>query len=107
MRKKWHNERWYFSVLDVVQILTDSKDVKQYVKRLRQRDIELSSYWGTICTPFELVSKGGKKRKETTSDLEDMFRIIQSIPSPNSIYKRVTNSLIFFHTGRGISSGRV
>jgi DNA-damage-inducible protein D len=64
VRKKWHKEKWYFSVSDVVQILTDSKDVNQYVKKLRQRDTELSSYWGTICTPLELISKDGKKRKE-------------------------------------------
>lgn len=84
VRKKWHKEKWYFSVSDVVQILTDSKDVKQYVKKLRQRDTELSSYWGTICTPLELISKDGKKRKETTTDLEGMFRIIQSISSPKA-----------------------
>jgi len=84
VRKKWHKEKWYFSVSDVVQILTDSKDVKQYVKKLRQRDVELSSYWGTICTPLELISKDGKKRKETTTDLEGMFRIIQSISSPKA-----------------------
>ena len=84
VRKKWYEEKWYFSVSDVVQILTDSRDVKQYIKKLRQRDMELSSYWGTICTPLELVSKDGKKRKEMTSDLEGIFRIIQSIPSPKA-----------------------
>ncbi len=84
VRKKWHKGKWYSSVADVVQILTDSKDVKQYVKKLRQRDVELSSYWGTICTPLELISKDGKKRKETTADLKGIFRIIQSIPSPKA-----------------------
>jgi DNA-damage-inducible protein D len=84
VRKKWHKGKWYFSVSDVVQVLTDSKDVKQYVKRLRQRDAELSFYWGTICTPLELISKDGKKRKETTADLKGIFRIIQSIPSPKA-----------------------
>jgi prophage antirepressor-like protein len=84
VRKKWHKEKWYFSVSDVVQILTDSKDVKQYVKKLRQRDTELSSYWGTICTPLELLSKDGKNRKETTTDIEGIFRIIQSISSPKA-----------------------
>ena len=44
-------EKWYFSVLDIVQVLTDSADVKQYIKRLRSRDAELDSVWGTICTP--------------------------------------------------------
>ena len=53
-------EKWYFSVLDIVQVLTDSADVKQYIKRLRSRDAELDSVWGTICTPHQFVSTDGK-----------------------------------------------
>ena len=44
-------EKYYFAVQDIVQVLTDSADIKQYVKRLRSRDKELDSVWGTICTP--------------------------------------------------------
>ena len=44
-------EKYYFSVADIVQVLTDSADVKQYIKRMRARDSELNSKWGTICTP--------------------------------------------------------
>ena len=44
-------EKYYFAVADIVEILTESKDVKQYVKRMRARDPELNSKWGTICTP--------------------------------------------------------
>ena len=51
VRKVWEKDRWYFSVADIVQILTESVDVKQYIKKLRQRDNELSINWGTICTP--------------------------------------------------------
>ena len=54
-------EKYYFAVQDIVQILTDSVDVKQYVKRLRSRDSELDSVWGTICTPHQFVSTDGKK----------------------------------------------
>ena len=84
VRKVWKNSKWYFAVADVVQILTNSSDVKQYVKKIRQRDKELSDNWGTICTPFEMIAKDGKKRKITTSDLEGIFRIIQSISSPKA-----------------------
>ncbi len=84
VRKVWKNNKWYFAVADVVQILTSSSDVKQYIKKLRQRDKELSGNWGTICTPLEMIAKDGKKRKITTSDLEGMFRIIQSISSPKA-----------------------
>lgn len=45
-------EKYYFSMVDVVGVLTDSVDVKQYIKRLRTRDSELNLRWGTICTPY-------------------------------------------------------
>lgn len=76
--------RWYFSVADVVQILTDSVDIKQYVKKLRQRDPELARNWGTICTPLELIASEGKKRSTLCSHTEGLLRIIQSIPSPKA-----------------------
>ena len=47
-------EKYYFAVADIVQVLTDSVDVKQYIKRMRVRDVELNSKWGTICTPVEM-----------------------------------------------------
>ena len=74
-------EKYYFSVADIVQILTDSLDVKQYIKRMRSRDSELDSRWGTICTPTEMVAADGKRYKTQAADLEGIFRIIQSIPS--------------------------
>lgn len=62
---EWNEEeeQWYFSIQDVVEILTDSVDVKQYIKRLRQRDTALDFNWGTICTPVEMVAADGKGRK--------------------------------------------
>ena len=74
-------EKYYFSVTDIVQVLTDSADVKQYIKRMRARDAELNSKWGTICTPVEMLAPDGKRRKTQAADLEGIFRIIQSIPS--------------------------
>lgn len=84
IRRKWYNEDWYFSVEDVVQILTDSVDVKQYIKKLKARDEELNSNWGTICTLVEMTAKDGKKRKIRTADTKGILRIIQSIPSPKA-----------------------
>ncbi|MDA3907235.1 MAG: Bro-N domain-containing protein [Bacteroidales bacterium] len=86
VRTHWdeEQEKWYFSVQDVVQILTDSNDVKQYIKRMRSRDAELNSYWGTICTPLEMLAADGKMRKIQASDTESLFRIIQSISSPKA-----------------------
>ena len=74
-------EKYYFSIADIVQILTDSKDIKQYIKRMRTRDPELNSRWGTICTPTEMTAADGKNYKTQAADLEGIFRIIQSIPS--------------------------
>ena len=74
-------EKYYFAVADIVQVLTDSADVKQYIKRMRSRDSELDSVWGTICTPHQFVSTDGKKHAVNCASLEGVFRIIQSIPS--------------------------
>ena len=76
-----NKEKYYIAVSDIVQVLTDSTDVKQYIKRMRARDPELNSKWGTICTPVEMLAPDGKRRKTTSADLEGIFRIIQSIPS--------------------------
>lgn len=81
IRRTWHNNEWWFSVFDIVVILTDSTDPKQYVKKMRSRDPTLSENWGTICTPLELVAPDGKKRETNCVTTEGAFRIIQSIPS--------------------------
>ncbi len=58
VRSAWNEEeqKWYFSVQDVVEVLTDSRDVKQYIKKMRSRDRELDANWGTICTPVEMTA---------------------------------------------------
>ena len=84
IRKTIYKNEWWFSVADVIEVLTDSTDIKQYIKRMRQRDPEINSYWGTICTPIEMTAKDGKKRKITSANTEGIFRIIQSVPSPKA-----------------------
>lgn len=86
IRSVWNEEeqKWYFSLQDVVEILTDSTDVKQYIKRILSRDDELKSNWGTICTLVEMVTMDGKKRKVQAANVEGLLRIIQSIPSPKA-----------------------
>ena len=65
VRRVWNeaDQKWYFAVQDVIEILTGSADVKQYVKKLKSRDPEMSSNWGTICTLVEMTAADGKKRK--------------------------------------------
>ena len=83
IRTVWNEdeEKWYFSIVDVVKVLTDSADPKQYIKKMRSRDPELNSRWGTICTPTEMVAADGKKYLTQAASAEQIFRIIQSIPS--------------------------
>lgn len=84
IRKTWKENKWYFSILDVVYALTDSNDPKQYIKKLKSRDDALQNNWGTICTLLEMPTKDGKKRKIQVSDTAGILRIIQSIPSPKA-----------------------
>jgi methylphosphotriester-DNA--protein-cysteine methyltransferase len=86
VRRTWNasEEKWYFSVDDVVLALTNSANVKDYIKKLRKRDPELDSYWGTNCPPVEMIAADGKKRKIKAANTESLFRIIQSIPSPKA-----------------------
>lgn len=86
IRSIWDEEKeeWFFSVTDIVAVLTESADPKQYIKKMRSRDPELNARWGTICTPTVMVAKDGKKYRTNAADLKGIFRIIQSIPSPKA-----------------------
>ncbi len=86
IRTAWDEDaqEWFLSVSDVVEVLTGSADVKQYIKKMRSRDPELNSRWGTICTLTEMTAADGKKYRTTTARVEGILRIIQSIPSPKA-----------------------
>lgn len=86
IRSVWDEEKqeWFFSVVDIVAVLTESTDPKQYIKKMRSRDTELAAKWGTICTPVAMMAKDGKKRQVQAADMAGIFRIIQSIPSPKA-----------------------
>ena len=74
-------EKYYFSVVDIVQVLTGSTHPTDYLKKLRKRDPELGSFLGTNCPQVEMRTFTGKKRMTLAADLQGIFRIIQSIPS--------------------------
>lgn len=86
VRSVWDDaqEQWYFSIADVVSILTDSADPKQYIKKMKSRDDSLKSNWGTICTLVPMVSEDGKMHREMAATTEGILRVIQSIPSPKA-----------------------
>lgn len=76
-------EKWYFSISDVVAVLTDSVNPTDYLKKMRKRDPLLAQGWGQFVTPL-LVSTAGGMQKVNFADTEAMLRIIQSIPSPKA-----------------------
>ena len=86
VRTVWDDkqEKWFFSVVDVVAVLTDSANPTDYLKKMRKRDPELGSFVGTNCPQVAMLTETGKKRLTLAADTEAMFRIIQSIPSPKA-----------------------
>jgi len=83
IRRIWNNEEWYFSVVDVVEALTDSPTPRQYWGKVKQRefiDLQLSPIW----VQLKLESADGKKYATDCANTRGMFRIIQSIPSPKA-----------------------
>ena len=86
VRTVWNEEEeeWYFSVVDVVGALTDSINPTDYLKKLRKRDVFLGEYIGTNCPHIEMKTETGKNRKTLTAKADNLFRIIQSIPSPKA-----------------------
>ena len=80
IRRVFHNNEWYFSVVDVIEALTDSPAPRQYWGKIKDREfiaLELSPIW----LQLKLLSSDGKNYDTDCSNTKDMFRIIQSIPS--------------------------
>ncbi len=83
VRSHWNEgeEKWYFSVVDVVQVLTDSVNPTDYLKKLRKRDAELGDYLGTNCPQVAMPTESGVMRKTLAANVPTLLRLIQSIPS--------------------------
>ena len=86
IRSVWDNdkEEWYFSVVDVVGTLSDSKDPGAYWRKLKQRLKEEGSEVVTFCHGLKLKAADGKLRESDVADMQGIFRIIQSVPSPKA-----------------------
>ena len=85
VRTVWNKieQKWYFVVADVIQILTDTPAPADYIKKMRKRDELLSQGWGQLVTPL-LVDTPGGKQKLNCANAKGLLRIIQSIPSPKA-----------------------
>jgi DNA-damage-inducible protein D len=85
IRRKWIDEQWYFSVVDIVGALTESDNPRDYWYRMKQREEEASGVQlSTLCRQLKLTSADGKSYKTECVNTEGAFRVIQSIPSPKA-----------------------
>ena len=84
IRRTWFKNEWYYSLVDIVQALTESVNPTDYLKKLRKRDSELGDYLGTNCPHVEMETITGKMRNTLAGNTQDAFRLIQSIPSKNA-----------------------
>lgn len=86
IRTVWDDkeEKWYFSIVDVVEVLTDSKDSAAYWRKLKQRLKAEGNETVTNCHGLKLKAADGKMRMTDVADQEQLFRLIQSIPSPKA-----------------------
>jgi prophage antirepressor-like protein len=83
VRRVWKDEQYFFVVEDIVQVLIESKNVKDYINKMRKRDLELNKGYGQIVHTLDVDTKGGKQ-KMNCANLQGVFRIIQSISSPKA-----------------------
>lgn len=84
IRRQMYNDEWNYSIIDVIAILTESKDPNAYWRKLKQRLISEGNESVTNCHSLKLLAKDGKKRHTDCANRETIFRLIQSIPSPNA-----------------------
>lgn len=86
VRRAWNGkeEKWYFSVVDIMKILTDSVDAGAYWRKLKQRLKEEGSEVVTKCHGLKLTAEDGKMRETDAADVETIFRLVQSVPSPKA-----------------------
>ena len=77
------DQKWYFAIADVVQVLTDTPNPTDYLKKMRKRDEELSKGWGQFVTPLNIETAGGKQQVNC-ANAQGLLRLIQSIPSPKA-----------------------
>jgi DNA-damage-inducible protein D len=80
IRKIWHNEQWYFSIVDVIEILTDSAKPKTYWSMLKKRDNQLV----TICELLKMRAADNKFYKTDAANTDGIFRVVMSVPSPKA-----------------------
>lgn len=78
IRKVWHSEQWYFSIIDVIQFLTDSQNTRTHWVKLKGKGFEMPPFWEQL----KMTAKDGKSRFTDCANTEGIMRITMSVPSP-------------------------
>ena len=84
IRRVWHNEEWYYSVIDIIQVLTDSSQPNRYWSDMKKRSTKESNQPFAFCEQLKMTANDGKNRLTEVANTEGIFRIIMSIPSPKA-----------------------
>lgn len=86
IRSSWDNEKeeWYFSIIDILGVLTESENPRKYWSVLKTRLKKEGNELATICSQLKMKASDGKMRKTDVADMQGVFRIIQSVPSPKA-----------------------
>lgn len=84
IRRVWHNEEWYYSVIDIIQVLTESSQPNRYWSDMKKRSIKESNQPFAFCEQLKMTANDGKNRLTEVANTEGIFRIIMSIPSPKA-----------------------
>jgi len=84
IKRAWHNTEWYFSIIDIISVLTESVDPAAYWRKLKQRLKEEGNETVTNCHALKMLAPDGKMRLTDVANTKDCFRLIQSIPSPRA-----------------------
>jgi DNA-damage-inducible protein D len=80
IRKIWHNTEWFFNVVDIIKVLTDSAKPSNYWNMLKKREEQVS----TICVKLKFLDLDGKNYPSDAANTEGVFRILMSVPSPKT-----------------------
>jgi len=84
IRRTWFNDEWYYSVVDVIAVLTDSDNPRNYWSMLKKRELKAGIELSTNCVQLKLIASDGKLRGTDCANTKALFRLIQSIPSPKA-----------------------
>ena len=84
IRKIWHNNEWYFSMIDIIAELTDSPKPKRYWTDMKRRSEKETGQGYAFCVPLKLTASDGRKRETDCANTEGVLRVVMSVPSPKA-----------------------